>query len=88
MLLIEDELQKTSEKAKGINNETLIKRDLVFPSYSLPEGLYTFLFKLTVKDEKNSSMQYNPNINTVFINTKVTCRTKYMLTVVYMFSVM
>jgi len=70
MLLIEDELQKTSEKAKGINKETLIKRDLVFPSYSLPEGLYTFLFTLTVKDEKNSSFQYNPNINTVFINTK------------------
>lgn len=70
MLLIEDELQKTSKKAEDIDNEILIKQNLVFPSYSLPEGLYTCLFKLTVKDKGNSSTQYNPNINTVYINTK------------------
>jgi len=66
MLLIEDELHKTSKKVKDINNEILTKKDLVFPSYSLPEGLYTILFKLTVNE--NNSMQYNPNIYMVYIH--------------------
>lgn len=68
-LIIEDELQKISKKAKNIDSEILNNQDLVFPRYSLPEGLYTFVFKLTVKDEENSSTQYNPNINSVYIST-------------------
>lgn len=67
MLLIEEELHKTSKKVKDINNEIFTQKDLVFPKYSLPEGLYTVLFKLTV-NENNNSMQYNPNINTVYIH--------------------
>jgi len=70
MLLIDDELHKTSKKVKDINKEILTKQDLVFPSYSLPEGFYTILFKLTVINDQNRSMQYNPNIYTVYIYTK------------------
>lgn len=52
-----------------IDNKQMIKQDLVFPQYSLPEGDYTFLFMLTVNDEKNSTAQNRRNINGVHINT-------------------
>jgi len=85
---IEDELQKISKKAKDIDTKILNNQDLIFPRYSLPEGLYTFVFKLTVKDKENSSAQYNLNINSVNINTSSDLSKKHVLTIVYEFSVM